>query len=1476
MNRIYPFSLLILFLSTILALTAVRREVTMWSIPLSGRESAASVTRAMSGLPLSFVPNAGQHDEAVRFAARAMGGDLYFTEQGVVLALPGGTAGDIHAAEQSSLPKAGNQGAGGTVLRLRFEGANPDLILEQGAALPGVVNYVLGNDPAEWRTGLHTFAGIQYRNLYPGIELAYDGIEGLLKGTYTVEPDADPARIRWRYEGASDVRVDGQTRELLITVADNGSVLAEQAPVAWQDKDGERVPVAVRYAVAAHGSVGFELGDYDRALPLVIDPTLVYSTYLGGSSAEIDAGLGGGIAVDSAGNAYVTGFTASTDFPTASPFQSTCPIDQYLYCGDAFVTKLAPDGQSLVYSTYLGGSGGDYAADIVVDDAGNAYIVGNTQSVDFPTANAFQAGCAGTDTGCYDAFVTKLAANGQSIVYSTFLGGSSNYEAAYDLAVDGAGNAYVTGYTYSVDFPTANAIQPACALDQYGFCRDVFITKFAADGKSLVYSTFLGGNEIYEEVAFGIAVDDAGNAYVTGYTQSFDFPTANALQSTCRPDPYQGLCWDAFVTKLAADGQSLVYSTFLGGSIGDSAWAIAVDSAGSAYVTGNTGSTDFPTANAFQPACATGQGYCNDVFVTKLAADGQALVYSTYLGGNMNGEGATGIAVDETGSAYVAGYTYSTDFPTADPIQAYCPQDQYENCYDAFVTKLAPDGQGLVYSTYLGGSKGDHARDIAVDSPGNAYVMGATSSTDFPTANAFQATCAGPTGGYCSDAFVTKLGGDGESCPSPAITAGAGGTGSLAANSVAQTMSGRVLWGPAYQELVNMGVEGATVTLGCAETTTDSQGSFNVTVEPGTYPLTIRYALFEDHQSGANTLAASWVEKEVTVTIDAGTTQLEPVTGFGDLVKLEALGAETEVDAALTAQGFTGSADLPFGDDPSKPLKIDVAYTRASNLLNLTANGQSTLTLGGQSVTITSFEYNSPSNTGSIAGFGTILGRPARMAGTLNNSEIMASADLCFAKDSKAQADQACFTANPSEEPLHLTLTYNLAGKQLSLTATNATAFSWYGQTVQLQSFSYSYPGNALSLQASAQIDVNGLQVDLEVHGVMSGQMLLLEGNGDASAQGVTVRFDALRLTASNFIAEGRVWLPGQDANDDNQPPPAGTFNTTFARGMTAVTLTLQGLHFAGYPATEVTLHIATNPLNVHLTGKGQAMIGGRVSEITISSSIDTGSSTLAAQATIAIEEASAQVAVQYNWLTGAFSGNGTLLYKTWPCPGQSPVEHKIKIEIVGNAKIKLNASSLIAVNCAGENLLVSLEVKFEDGLAELDAGMPVTLNGATGTLKFLVRGDGTYVEMRLMFELKFGGSSAPQFRPFTISQGSDPVRVLLTDTFGRRIGYDAATGQIVNEVPGASYDGVVNGVDVFTLPGIVGGYVVTLSSDMNTTVVMEAYVPASNASATYSVTLDAGKPETLLVGVAPREDGSIAVGLSNFVQFAYLPVIIR
>ena len=698
---------------------------------LSGRTKSAirnpksAIEVSYARLPLAFEANQGQTDGQVKFVSRGSGYTLFLTGTEAVLQLRNADFGLRNANSANRQGEARNPKSEirnpklerPVTLRTRLVGANPNAEVRGVEELPGKSNYFIGNDPSKWRTNVPNYAKVEYRDVYPGINLVHYGNQRQLEYDFVVSPGADPRQIKFEVDGAERLEIDA-AGDLVLHVA--GGEVRQHKPIVYQQIAGQRRDIPGRFVFSDQRQVSFEVRGYDASQPLVVDPVLVYSTYLGGSGID----PGNAIAVDSAGNAYVTGTTSPTDFPTASPLQ-TASGGGY----DIFVAKLNAAGSALIYSTYLGGSGYDAGYGIAVDSAGNAYVTGYTTSTNFPTASPLQASFGG---GFNDAFVAKLNAAGSALLYSTYLGGSAD-DYSYGIAVDSAGNAYVTGYTLSTNFPTASPLQAANAG-----AADTFVTKVNAAGSALVYSTYLGGSG--NDQGLGIAVDSAGNAYVAGYTGSTNFPTASPLQAANGG----GGNFDAFVAKLNAAGSALVYSTYLGGSGQDMGWGIAVDSAGNAYVTGRTASTNLPTASPLQ-ATNGGGGYY-DAFVAKLNAAGSALVYSTYLGGSDNDIGH-GIAVDSSGNVYVAGYATSTNFPTASPLQA-----ANAGGADTFVAKLNAAGSALVYSTYLGGSGEEYGYGIAVDPAGNAYITGDTYSANFPVANALQ-----PVFGGGRDAFIAKI-----------------------------------------------------------------------------------------------------------------------------------------------------------------------------------------------------------------------------------------------------------------------------------------------------------------------------------------------------------------------------------------------------------------------------------------------------------------------------------------------------------------------------------------------------------------------------------------------------------------------------------------------------------------------------------------------------------------------------------------------
>jgi hypothetical protein len=691
------------------------------------------VGQILGQLPLSFEANQGQTDPRVRFFSRGHGYSLFLTSAEAVLALRAQTARAGDSASQA-------------VLRMTLIGANPSARVSGMDELPGKSNYLAGHDRTHWRTGVPTYAKVSYEAIYPGVDLVYYGNGHHLEYDFIVAPGANPGTIALRFEGARDVVID-ERGDLVLRVAD--SEIRQPKPVIYQEIDGARQQVEGRYVMIGTDKVGFDVAKYDVTRPLVIDPMLIYSTYLGGNNSDIGQGVA--VAMDSEGNAYITGSTAArllVDYPTTPG-----AFDRENVSGEAFVTKLNPTGSALVYSTFLGGNALDAGSGIAVDDDGHAYVTGGTQSADFPTTpGAFDT----SFNGGSDAFVTKLNRDGSDVVYSTYLGGSgmdNDEMGSGGIAVDRRGQAFVAGTTGSIDFPTTKrAFQ-----GENGGLRDAFVTKLNRRGSSLIYSTYLGG--VGDDRGRGIALpggddrDVRGVASVTGVTDSNNFPTTRwAFQRM------PGGLSDAFVTKLDRRGSDLEYSTYLGGTNRDHGFDIAVDWFGQAFVTGGTASLDFPTTKgAFQRENAGGF----DAFVTKLTPGGSWLVYSTYLGGTADENTDllvrrnAGIAIDLFGEAYVTGVTGGAAFP----ITANAVQPMYGGANDVFVTRLNWRGSALRYSTFLGGTGPEFGAGIALDGDHHkrdsrpAYVTGGTASPNFPTTEgAYDETHGGNF-----DAFVTKL-----------------------------------------------------------------------------------------------------------------------------------------------------------------------------------------------------------------------------------------------------------------------------------------------------------------------------------------------------------------------------------------------------------------------------------------------------------------------------------------------------------------------------------------------------------------------------------------------------------------------------------------------------------------------------------------------------------------------------------------------
>ncbi len=666
-----------------------------------------------------FEANRGQTDASVRFFTRAAGYNLYLTASQAVTVLP--------------RPEADKAG-GPIVVRMKLKGANANPSVQGLNILPGRTSYFLGGDRSKWRTGVEQYASVKFGQVYPGIDMVYRFDQGHVEHDFILAPGADPGRILMDFEGGQSLRLDTRG-SLLISV--EGGDLTYKAPKLYQLLNDKRVDVKGRFVLAGGGQVRFEVGNYIKSKELVIDPEIIYSSYLGGSLDD----RAGAVAVDASGNVYLTGSVVSTNFSLGFPVGSDRL--QTINGGgasDVFVTKINAAGTAVVWSTYYGGSGDDIGRGIAVDGAGKVYITGSTTGSIPGRTHLFGTG------GGTDAFVVAISSDANSLIYADQFGGPGE-ESGNGIAVDPAGNAYVTGHTNSANFPTLNPAQPA-----NGGADDAFVAKFDAAGGQ-VYATYLGGTSFDHGNA--IAIDSAGNAYVTGYCEAAFPVTGQAFKPTITGAS------DAFIAKLNQAGSAFLYVTYVGGSTLDEGTGIALDSANNIYITGWTDSTDFPGPGATYASMRTGsaqptKGTGEDAFVFKLNIGGGGIldgVYSTYLGAS-GADRASAIAVDGGGNAYVTGHTASTDFPLKSPFSG----GETQVGGGAFVTQISSTGGSFGFSSYLGGSTDEEGQGIALDNANNIYVTGWTNSADFPSVNAFQAANAGSF-----DAFITKL--------SPAVAA---------------------------------------------------------------------------------------------------------------------------------------------------------------------------------------------------------------------------------------------------------------------------------------------------------------------------------------------------------------------------------------------------------------------------------------------------------------------------------------------------------------------------------------------------------------------------------------------------------------------------------------------------------------------------------------------------------------------------------
>jgi len=716
--------------------------ITLCVVPADANK--AQIIENYGKIPLSFTANQGQFDSQVKFTTRGSGCAMFFTSTGTTYLLSRETEESIthHAAQRSVVypgdpeNKINNPEYESYALKVKFLDANPDPAVTGENRLPGNSNYFIGNNSTKWQTDVANYEKVRLSNLYDGIDLVYYGNNSSVKYDFVVLPGEDYSRILLTYdlgENSSRALSVNEKGEMVVSTP-LGDVI-ERKPYCYQRIDGEKVEVDIGYDIVDSelNRFGFRIGEYNPDYTLIIDPELVYSTLIGGSGTKNTRG----IAVDSDGNAFIIGYTSSSDYPvTAGTSDETHNGGGY----DAFISKINSTGTSLVYSTFIGGTGSDSALDFKIDDNGNAYLTGYVASSDFPvTSGAYDETF---NEGGQDSYLLKLNSLGNGIIYSTYIGGTGS-DTGYGVDLDPSGNVYVTGETNSTDFPTTSGAYNESSNGD----TDCYVLKINTDGTTLLYATLIGGGSW--EGSPSIDVDSSGNAYIAGTTNSTNFPVTTGAYDETNNGGYE-----VFATKLNATGSSLIYSTYFGGSGNDNGYKILLDASGNAYVSGSTISSNFPTTQgAFDE---TYNGPAHDGFVLKLNSSGSDLMYSTFLGGGVIGghqeEIAWGLALASDGGLYVSGYSGQSDFPTT--------QDAYNNTLgggmDAFLCKLDSSGRQLVYSTYFGGSTGwdnSAVNGIALDVFDNIYMAGNAGSTDFPTTpGAYDETHNGVV-----DAFVAKF-----------------------------------------------------------------------------------------------------------------------------------------------------------------------------------------------------------------------------------------------------------------------------------------------------------------------------------------------------------------------------------------------------------------------------------------------------------------------------------------------------------------------------------------------------------------------------------------------------------------------------------------------------------------------------------------------------------------------------------------------